>query len=125
MSPTQRSLAWLREQGWYIERDTKVEQVIPKSFVKRDFAGCGDYIGLRPGVICLFQFTDETSHSKRLDKALLAPGLRHWLGAGGCFEVQSWGKKGARGTRKLWTLRRTSVALESGSLVVIPLPVAS
>lgn len=121
MSPTQRSLAWLREHGWYVDRDTKVEQTIPKSYVKRDFVGCGDYIGLKSGVIALFQFTDETSHSKRLDKALLAPGLRLWLEAGGVFEVLSWGKRGARGTRKLWTVRRTSVVLDAGSLAVIPL----
>ncbi len=38
-------------------------------------------------------------------KALAEPRLRQWLDAGGRFEIWSWGKRGGRGERKLWTLR--------------------
>jgi len=44
-------------------------------------------------------------------KALAEPRLAIWLAAGGRFEIWGWGKRGAAGKRKLWTLRRNRIRL--------------
>jgi hypothetical protein len=37
--------------------------------------------------------------------------LQDWLKAGGRFEVVSWAKRGARGKRKVWTVRREELTI--------------
>jgi hypothetical protein len=39
------------------------------------------------------------------------PAVRVWLEAGNAVEVHAWGKRGARGRRKMWTCRRVVLTL--------------
>lgn len=62
-----------------------------------------------PGEIIGIQATSGTNHAARIAKAKAEPRLRHWVDAGGRFEIWSWAKRGARGKRKTWTLRTEEV----------------
>ncbi len=108
-SPTQRSLALLRERGYVVE---KVEQRLPgKRFVTRDFLGCVDLIGVRQGEIVGIQTTTRSNLAARRSKALGCPGLAAWLAGGGKFVLHGWGKVGAHGRRKTWACREEELTL--------------
>ena len=116
MSPTARSLAYCREMGWTA---AVVEQTIPKTYIKRDFLGFADLIVLRPDLdlpadsnvtgIVAVQVTSGSNHAARAAKIAAEPRAKAWLVCGGLIEVWSWAKQGARGKRKVWTLRRESL----------------
>ena len=122
MTPTARTLKYFRDEGL---RAQVVERFIPQARRRVDLFGCIDIVIIESDHILGVQACADGSHAARLNKSLLEPALRAWLEAGAKFCVVSWGKKGARGKRKLWVARRTDVELFNGSLVVIPLPVAS
>lgn len=108
ISPTTRTLQRLRELGFTAE---KVEQRIPIPNAKfaptRDFINVIDLIAFRVGVgIVGIQATSDSNHAARMEKARKEPMLQVWLESGGRFEVWSWGLRGPRGERKVWTLRR-------------------
>lgn len=63
--------------------------------------------------------TDSTSHSKHVEKALYDPRTLNWLKIGVAFYIYSWGKKGKRGERKLWTPRITQLTLNGNNKVVV------
>ena len=90
-----------------------VEQTIPKTFIKRDAFGFGDILAVDPEGIgaILIQATSDSNHSARMTKICQdTPKAAHlWLSAGNRIQVWSWGLKGAKGKRKLWTLRAQSV----------------
>ena len=99
-TPTQRSLALLRQRGYWAE---KVEQRLTfKGFVTRDLFGCVDIIAVREGEIIGVQTTSRSNLAARRTKALGCPGLAVWLAGGGRFVLHGWGKVGARGQRKTW-----------------------
>jgi hypothetical protein len=103
-SPTTRSLKWLRDQGYTAQ---KVEYWNSFSHRRVDFFGIIDIIAVNEhGVIMGVQSTDHTSVAKHITKAKEEPRLRTWLLGNGLFEIHGWGKQGARGKRKTWTLRR-------------------
>jgi hypothetical protein len=111
-SPTSRALRDLRQLGFIAD---KVEQRLPKCFITRDLFGCIDIVAVREGVGILgVQATSNNggNHSARRIKAIAEPRLRNWLLAGGRFEIWSYAKQGARGERKIWTLRRDPVTLD-------------
>lgn len=104
MSPTARSLAFCRAQGWLYAQASWWEHYAK---CRKDLCGVIDYVvfdGKGGGVLGV-QFTDETSVSKRLDKAKASALLLQWLNAPARFEVWAWGKRGERGARKEWVLR--------------------
>lgn len=115
MSPTQRSLAFCRRRGMTAQ---VVERWNPYARVRHDLFGCIDIVacvapgfappGIRNGILGI-QACAAASHAARRAKAMAEPRLRQWLDAGGQFEIWSWGKKGARGKRKLWELRREAL----------------
>jgi hypothetical protein len=72
-------------------------------------ATCGTTNDLFPGRVIGIQATSGSNHSKRVDKARAEPRLATWLGAGCTFAVWSWAKRGARGKRKVWTLREEHI----------------
>ena len=122
MSPTARSLAYCRKMGWTAG---VVEQTIPKTFIKRDFLGFADMIVLRPDLdlpadsnvtgIVAVQVTSGSEgesgghHADRVKKIQAEPRAAVWKSCGGLIEVWSWSKQGARGKRKVWTLREESL----------------
>ena len=112
--PCQRSLKHLRDLGWQC---AIVEKWIPPRGkmpfgMRVDVWGFGDILACRAlpsngdvGEIALIQTTDASSHSKHKEKILALPEYRKWKEAGGWVFLHSWGKRGPRGKRKVWTVR--------------------
>lgn len=108
-SPTSRTLAWLREQGYL---PAVVERRLPHCFISQDLFGCIDVLAIKPGMPVLgVQATSTSNVSARLKKSLAVPELRTWLETGCTFEVHGWGLRGPAGKRKQWTLSRRVVDL--------------
>ena len=110
-SPTQRSLALLRQEGWTA---AVVERWNPHAGVRQDLFGFADLVAVRagrPGVLAV-QVTTGSHQAARLRKALGVPALRAWLAAGNRFEVHGWAKAGPRGGRETWQVHRRPVRLE-------------
>jgi hypothetical protein len=108
-SPTQRSLDALRKDGWTC---AVVERWNPYAKIRQDLFGCIDILAIKPGCGTLaVQACAGASHAARREKAINEPRLIVWLAASkdNKFEVWSWAKQGARGARKLWTLRREEI----------------
>lgn len=109
-SPTQRSLVLLRELGFTAQ---VVEKFNFHSKTRLDLFGIIDIIAIHPGAgIFGIQATSGSNHSARRVKSMDEPNLRLWLEAGGRFEVWSWAKKGPRGKRKVWQVRREEITLD-------------
>jgi hypothetical protein len=103
VSTTVMALAHLRKLGWVAD---KVEQRI-RSFITRDLYGVIDILAMDPvrNRLVGIQVTSGSNHAKRRDKILAEPRMQQWLRCGADLELWSYSKTGARGTRKLWTLR--------------------
>lgn len=126
-SPTQRTMAECRKRGWTAQI---VEHRVPRINVLRDLFGVIDVVALAersggvadgtrdPVVVVLgcgilgIQACSGTDHARRRDKILAEPRARQWVEAGGKLELWSWSKQGARGKRKLWTLRVEAFRVE-------------
>ena len=109
VTPTARTLAELRRRNW--KAHGVVEQVVPRTFIKRDFLGVIDLIAVTPDGILGVQVTSGTNHAARRTKALAEQRLQLWLEAGGRFAIWSWSKRGAAGKRKQWALREEAITL--------------
>jgi len=115
-SPTSRTLALLRKEGWTAE---VTERWNPHSKTRKDLGGgidvlawhAGSKHGHFPGEIMGVQACAGASHATRKTKLLKEPKMALWLCARGRLEVWSWSKKGARGKRKLWEVRREELKL--------------
>jgi hypothetical protein len=104
-SPTARTLAKLREEGWTAQ---VVERFNPYSKTRVDLGGGIDIVAWRgayPGAILGVQACAGASHAARRDKLLGLPAMLEWVAAGARLEIWSWAKQGPRGKRKVWTLR--------------------
>ncbi len=111
MSPTARSMALLRDQGYHV---VKVEYWSHYAKRRIDFGGFADILAWRgdiPGVLAV-QATTDSNVSARIRKVLdnsdLCDRVRDWQLAGNVYQVWGWGKHGARGERKLWTVRKVT-----------------
>lgn len=109
MSPTARTLALLRKEGYTAQ---VVERFCPYSRRRIDLFSCIDIVALRPGETMGIQATSGTNHSHRRDKAVAEPKLREWLLADNRFEIWSWSKIGPQGKAKRWVERREEIALK-------------
>ena len=109
-SPTQRALKDLRTLGFTAQ---VVERFNPHAKVRQDLFGCIDIVAVREGCGILgVQACAGASHAARRAKSLDEPRLRAWLAAGGRFEVFSYAKRGGRGERKRWQLRREELTAD-------------
>lgn len=108
-SPTARSMQFCKKHSWHAQVVEKWNQWARRRI---DLFGCIDLIVLAGDKCIGVQATSGDHHSNRREKALAEPRLRAWLAAGCLFEVWSWSKKGARGKRKLWELRREPIELK-------------
>ena len=117
MTPTARSLAYLRSHGYHAYC---VERWIPQARVRKDVAGFMDILAwsktpLHGSDILAVQATTGANVSHRVDK--IVHGLlgadqqayRDWKAGGRLVVVHGWAKQGARGKRKVWTLREVWV----------------
>jgi hypothetical protein len=107
MSPTQRSLAHLKQLG-YAAR--VVEDWNHFARIRQDLFG-GDILALKPGEsVLVVQATTGSHHnSARREKLTAAGFITLWTGAGATLEIWSWAKQGPRGRRKTWQLRREAL----------------
>lgn len=106
VSPTRRSLAWLRTRGWPAQ---VVEQTIPRCFIKRDLFGLVDIVVLdgQPGVLGV-QATSGDNVAAHKTKAEEQAHFRAWLGAGNRFEIHGWTRRAA--SPQAWGARKRSGA---------------
>ncbi len=114
MSPTQRSLKYLRGGGF-----TAAITEHWNSFVKirQDLFGFGDIVAFKPfeDEVALVQTTSASGMSSRITKILAIPVVRDWLLAPHrTIYVHGWGKRGPRGKRKVWTVRVVQIFLKNG-----------
>lgn len=104
-SPTARTLAVCRKRGWEAQA---VERFNSYTKQRIDLFGVIDIVAITPAGILRIQACVGGDHAKRMKKALDEPRLHEWL-KHAQFAVWSWAKQGARGKRKLWTLREEEV----------------
>lgn len=89
------SVKRLTAEGWCVGA---VEQVIPHTFIKRDFFGFADLIAVSPtrGIMAVQVTGGESSSNAlaRIRKIKAEPRAGIWLAAGGRIQVHSWQGKG-------------------------------
>lgn len=108
MSPTQRTLARCRAQGWHA---AVVEHWNPWAKIRQDLFGVFDVLAIDPqktGVLAI-QTTTTAHVADRVRKILEAKITKPWLKAGNRIEVWGWAKRGARGKRKTWMMTRATI----------------
>jgi hypothetical protein len=108
-SPTARTLVELRKRGLYAQ---VVERWNQYARVRIDLFGVIDVVVIGDGAIIGIQATTTAHAANRIDKILAEPRALAWLRAGGRIELWSWAKRGAAGTRKLWTLRVEAITVD-------------
>ena len=97
MSPTQRSLAFLRGRGY---RVAICEHWNHYAKVRQDLFGIIDLLAIRPGEVLGVQATSYSNVSARLHKIAESEAAPDIRAAGIKIEVHGWHKKG-----KVWEPR--------------------
>lgn len=88
MTPTQRSLAYLRKVGY---RVGIAEHWNAFARIRQDLFGFIDLVAIRPDYkILAIQTTSMPNTSARIAKILELPSSADWLRAGGRIEVHGW-----------------------------------
>lgn len=98
MSPTQRSLAYLRKDGWLC---AIVEHWNPHAKIRQDLFGIIDLLCLRDGITMGVQTTSGSNVSKRVEKIADCSHVDALRRAGWKLVVHGW-RKGGNGR---YTLR--------------------
>lgn len=103
LSPTQRTLAWLRARGYTC---AITERWNPHAHIRQDLYGFCDVLAMQPGVLIAVQACAGSSAAARVSKIRAEARAALWLE---CptrkVWVMAWSKRGARGKRKLWAVR--------------------
>lgn len=108
MMPIARTMEYLREIG---ATPVVVEHYHKWARRKIDIWGA-DILAVHGRMLLAIQATTDDHHADRVTKSLDNPDVINWLRIGAGFYVYSWGKKGARGKRKLWKLKITQLSLD-------------
>lgn len=106
-SPTQQALKELRRLGYTV---AIVEHWNPFAKIRQDLFGFIDLLAIKKGEILGVQVTSGEHHSNRATKSKNHKNYPLWVASGGRFEVWSFKLGGARGKRKVWTLRREDLS---------------
>ncbi len=110
MSPTQRTLAWLREGGF---EAGVVERHSTFSNKKHDLYGFIDIVAIDDGTTIGVQATSGSNVSKRVQKIVELPTARKWLACGNRkVWVVGWKKYAKAIERKHWRPKLVEVLLE-------------
>jgi hypothetical protein len=113
VTPTARSLKVLRERGY---TPAKVEYFNPGTRRLHDLFGFIDLVALEPGCAGLLAIQSTSDNggnvSARVTKMAQEPRAALWLACGNRVMVHGWAKRGARGKRKVWTLREITVTAD-------------
>lgn len=107
-TPTSRTLAYLRKQGYTAE---VVEKWNPFSRTRKDLFNFADIVAIGSSTVGV-QCTSTGNMSARVKKIIAEPKARIWLEAGNTIFVIGWSKKGAKGKRKVWTERIVEITLK-------------
>jgi hypothetical protein len=110
MSPTRRSLEYMRNLGYVCE---VVERWNAHTKTRKDLLGFGDVIAIGNGNIILVQVTSGTNVAARITKIReqCSESAKAWLDAGGQIEIHGWRqvatckKDGSKAKRKKWLPR--------------------
>jgi hypothetical protein len=89
VSPTQRTLAKLRAEGWLAQ---VVERWVPQARKRIDLFGFIDVLAVRPGEVLGVQSTSRTNVAGRLAKIADHENIGAVREAGIRLEVHGWGK---------------------------------
>ena len=91
MSPTQKTLKWMREMGFAAQ---VVEKWNPHAKVRQDLFGFIDIVAIKEheGIVGI-QATSMSNYSDRIKKILDAPDAKKWILAGGRLMLLAWGKR--------------------------------
>lgn len=118
MSPTQRSLAKLRKDGWPFVEVT--ERWVPGANIRKDLFGFCDVLGIRGDISLAVQTTSGPNVAARMTKIETLPSVVHWLSSTSRrIVIHGWRKVGPRGKRKLWECRECEVVLnETGKPIM-------
>ena len=107
MTPTQRSLAKLRAEGWTV---AVVERWNPYAKIRQDLFGFIDLIALRGDETLAVQTTSGPNVAARIDKIRGTQAAAIWLESPTRkIAVHGWAKRGERGKRKAWDCREVFV----------------
>lgn len=107
MSPTARSLAYLRQLGFIA---APVERYIAELQESRDVWRFGDILAAHPieKLTLIVQATSLHNVAARKAKSLEQPELAAWLAAGNHFEIHGWVQKDGR-----WSVHRLEITAET------------
>lgn len=89
VSPTQRSLALLREQGYLCEI---VERWNPWAKIRQDLFGIGDILAIKDNETLMVQTTSRSNVNARVKKISESEVLPVILRAGWRVQVHGWGE---------------------------------
>ena len=108
MTPTQRSLKFMRQKNYVAE---VVERWNPHARVRQDLFNFIDVLCIRPGEIVGVQTTTVANQSARIAKIKASAFASIWIEAGGKIVVHGWSKKLVKrgGKAKRWTVTETEV----------------
>lgn len=112
LSPTARTLALLRGEGWDAEVVEKWNHV---TRTRKDLYGFIDIVGVRDEETIGVQSTSYSNVSARIKKIQAEPKAVKWLRANNRIQVQGWRK--IVGSRR-WTCRIVDLTLKDGLVVV-------
>lgn len=107
-SPTARSLALLKKEGWTAK---VVEHFNQFAGIRQDLWGM-DILAIKagnPGVLGI-QATSTANISAREKKLLALPEVKIWLQANNSLEIWGWSKKGSRGKTKRWAMTKRIIS---------------
>jgi hypothetical protein len=106
-SPTQRSLAKLRAEGWLVAITEHWNQY---ARVRQDLFGFIDLLAVRGNETLAVQTTSGSNVSARLEKIRATQAASLWLESPTRkIVIHGWRKVGERGKRKLWECREVEV----------------
>lgn len=109
-SPTQRSLAHLRERGYTV---AVTERWNPFAKLRQDLFGFIDLLCFKADEVLAVQTTSNANVAARVEKIKGIQAAALWLESPHRrIVVHGWSKKGARGKRKCWQLREVEMQPE-------------
>jgi hypothetical protein len=110
MTPTQRTLAALRADGWHVE---VVEKWNPHTKTRKDLFGFADLLAIRPGSAPLLVQATSTGWANRIAKVRAEP--LHALALASGFTIEVWGWRKLKTNKNRWTAKITPISEISGT----------
>jgi len=112
MTPTQRSLALLRERGYLCAIVEKFVRFPPPGH-RVDLWGFVDILAIKAGEVLGVQTTSGVHVAERLRKIAASPHIATVLSSGVRVVVHGWRKVGPRGKAKKWECREEFLTADS------------